>query len=79
MSIDPKRDPDAEERRLDRVVIAAAVAFLLGRPAAIRQIRAAPGHGADAWTREGRLTIQRAHGMPAPLIRLAPDRGEGKA
>ena len=78
MSIDPKSDGDAEQRREDRVVIAAAVAALFGRPAAIRHINTVPGHGPGAWTREGRLTTQQSHGMPASLIRLAPDRGKGK-
>jgi hypothetical protein len=76
MSIDPERDRQSEQQQ-DRVVIAAAIAALFGRPAAIRHITGVPGHGPEAWTREGRLAIQRSHGMPAPLIRRAPDRGEG--
>ena len=68
----------AEEWRRERVVIAAAVAVALGRPAAIRSIRAAPGHGAGAWTRQGRLAVQQSHRMPAELVRTAPDRGAGR-
>ena len=77
MSIDPQHRADPGQERQDLVIIAAAVAALFGRPAAIRHIRAVPGHGPEAWTREGRLAVQRSHGMPAPLIRRAPDRGEG--
>ena len=61
----------------DRVVIAAAIAALFGRSAAIRRIQAVPGHGADAWVREGRLAIQRSHAMAAPLIGQSRARGEG--
>jgi len=78
MNIDPVHGGDAEERRHDRVVIAATVAALFGVPAVIRRIRAVPGHGPDAWTREGRLAIQRSHGTAAPLFREARGRGEGK-
>jgi len=76
--IKPNADVDAEQRRQDRVVIAAAVAALFGSPAAIRRIRPVPGHGAGAWNREGRLAVQRSHIMPAALIRQGRDRGEGK-
>ena len=78
MSIDPKREWDAEEQRLHRVVIAATVAALFGKPATIRSIKTVPGHGEGAWAREGRLAIQRSHGVTAPLIRYAADRGEGQ-
>jgi hypothetical protein len=76
MSIDPNRERNAEEGRLDRVVIAAAVAALFGRPASIRSIKTVPGHGVGAWARAGRVDIQRSHGMTAPLIRHAADREE---
>ena len=79
ISIEPNGDVNAEERRHDRVVIAAAVAALFGSPTAIRRIRPVPGHGAGAWNREGRLAVQRSHVMPAALIRQGRDRGEGKA
>jgi hypothetical protein len=62
--------------RCDRVIIAASVAAIFGRPAAIRRIRAVPGHGTSAWTREGRLAIQECHQMAAPLVRLARPAGE---
>jgi hypothetical protein len=78
MSTEPMRDQDTEERRNDRVVIAAAVAALFGGSAAIRSVKSVPGHGANAWTREGRLAIQRSHSISAPLIRQARDRVEGK-
>jgi hypothetical protein len=62
--------PDTERR--DRVIIAAAVAALFGRSGAIRAIRSVPGHAEGAWMREGRLAVQAAHRMPAPLVRPAP-------
>jgi hypothetical protein len=62
--------PDTERR--DRVIIAAAVAALFGRGVAIRAIRSVPGHAEGAWMREGRLAVQAAHRMPAPLVRQAP-------
>ena len=64
--------PDTEQKRRDRVVIAAAVAALFGRRASIRAIRPVPGHAEGAWMREGRMAVQAAHRMPAPLIRPAP-------
>jgi len=79
ISIEPKGDVDAEKRRQDRVVIAAAMAALFGSPTAIRRIRTAPGHGAGAWNREGRRAVQRSHVMPAALMGQGRDRGEGKA
>ncbi len=63
---------DTEQRRRDRVVIAAAVGAVFGRRAEIRAIRSVPGHVEGAWMREGRLAVQGAHRMPAPLVRLAP-------
>jgi hypothetical protein len=79
MSLEPNRDRVLDEQRRDRVIIAAAVAALLGRPAVIRKIRPAPAHGAGAWSREGRLAVQRSHAMPAPLIGQGRARGEGRA
>ena len=67
----------AEQRRRDRVVIAAVVAALYGEPAAIRRIRAVPVHPAGGWVREGRLAIQASHRTTAPLIRYGPDLGRG--
>lgn len=77
MSPDASEHPDTEQRRRDRVVIAAAVAALFGRSAAIRTIRAVPGRLEGAWMRAGRLALQAAHGMPAPLIRPSPGPGAG--
>ena len=70
-------EQDQAER--DRVVIAAAIAAFFAEPAAVRRIRSAPGHQQGAWTREGRLSIQTAHQMPAALIRMGPDRGREDA
>lgn len=64
--------PDTEQQRRDRVIIAAAVAALFGRGAAIRVIRSVPGHAEGAWMREGRLAVQAAHRTSAPLVRQAP-------
>jgi len=69
---------DAERTR-DRVIIAAAVAALFGRRAAIRQVRAIADDSGSDWTREGRLAIQTSHRMTAPLIRLAAERKGGRA
>ena len=78
MSMERTGDPNIEDRRHDRVIIVAAVAALFGAPAAIRRIRPVPGHGAGAWNREGRLTVQRSHVMPAPLMGQGRVRGEGR-
>ena len=64
--------PDAEQKRQDRVVIAAAVAAVFGPRASIRGVRAVPGHAEGEWMREGRLAVQTAHRMPAPLVHMAP-------
>jgi hypothetical protein len=63
---------EAEQKRRDRVVIAAAVAAVFGQRASIRAIRAVPGHAEGEWMREGRLSVQAAHRMPAPLVHMAP-------
>ena len=68
---------DAERTR-DRVIIAAAVAALFGRRAAVRQVRAV-ADGESEWMREGRVAIQTSHRMTAPLIRLAAERKGGRA
>jgi len=67
-----------ETERRDRVVIAAAVAAIAGRPAAVRRVRAVPGHMDGSWLREGRLAIQQSHGTAAPLVRLLLDRESGE-
>jgi hypothetical protein len=64
--------PDAEQKRRDRVVIAAAVAAVFGRRASIRAIRPVPGHAEGEWMREGRLAVQTSHRMPAPLAGMTP-------
>jgi hypothetical protein len=78
MSPDISRDPELEQKRLDRVIIAAAVAAIFGRRATVRVISAAPSHREGAWIREGRIAIHASHSMAAPLIGSAPDRGSGK-
>jgi len=70
--------PDAEQRRRDRVVIAAAVAAVFGPSAAIRAVRTVPGHGHGAWMREGRLAVQESHRVTAPLVRLMAERETGE-
>jgi hypothetical protein len=67
MNLDDKRDTETE--RLDRVALAAAAAFALGRPKARVSVRAVPGRQEDGWVREGRLTVQSAHRTWDSLIR----------
>jgi len=64
----------AEQLRLDRVVIEAAVAALFAQRARVRRIQAVPGREHDGWLREGRLSIQSSHCTTAPLIRMSRDR-----
>jgi hypothetical protein len=63
----------AEQLRLDRVVIEAAVAALFpdGR---VHRIQAVPTHEHDEWLREGRISIQTSHCTNAPLGRMARGR-----
>ncbi len=78
MKNDPTHPPDSAERRRDRVILAAAVAALAGRNGALRRIAQVPGHGEGAWAREGRLTVQASHHMPAALVRSAYGQGGWK-
>jgi len=61
----------AEQLRLDRVVIEAAVAALFAQRARVRRIQAVPGREHDEWLREGRLSIQASHCTTEPLIHMA--------
>lgn len=69
--------PRREEEKQDRVVIAATVAALFGRGAAIRHIRAISGGSHGTWVRQGRLDIQSSHETAPPLIRPADRRPQG--
>jgi hypothetical protein len=64
----------AEQLRLDRVVIEAAVAALFAQRARVRRIQAVPTHEHDEWLREGRMSIQASHCTNAPLVRMARGR-----
>lgn len=66
--------PEHEQRRLDRVVIAAAVAALFGPKAVVRRVAPASQGAFRTWLREGRLGIQASHRMPRALARAGPDR-----
>ena len=57
--------------RLDRVVIAAAVAAVLGPSAQIRGIQPVSRRDNGSWMREGRLEVQSSHRMAKPLMRAA--------
>lgn len=59
---------DARHTEQDRVVIAAALAGVIGKPVAVRRIRPASGRREGAWVRHGREEA-RSHRMPAPLGR----------
>jgi hypothetical protein len=63
----------AEQLRLDRVVIQAAVAALFPN-ARVRRIQAAPERKLSEWLREGRMSIQASHNTNAPLVRMARGR-----
>ena len=67
MKTDKKHETEIE--RMDRVVIAAAVAAVVGSHATIRGIRAASGRGEGSWLREGRLAIQGSRRLGNPLMR----------
>ena len=77
MNDDENYDVTAEQRRCDRVIIAAAVAALFGRPAVIPRLRVLAGFSTGAWLREGRLAIQVSHRMPAAGVGMALDRRMG--
>jgi hypothetical protein len=79
MNPDTRRGVWENQRRLDRVLIAAAVTALFGRNAKVRRIRQVAGGREGAWTREGRLATQVAHRMGAPLIRAAAARRTANA
>jgi hypothetical protein len=79
MRIEAIPELDVEQRRRDRVIIAAAIAAIFGPRAAIRSIRTTPGHRDGAWVREGRLGIQSCHETAASLIGLPAGRGRGAA
>ena len=48
-----------------RVVIAAAVAALLGKRARVRQIRALDYRVHSRWSRQGRIQVQSSHNLGA--------------
>jgi hypothetical protein len=64
---------DSDVLRRDRVIIAAAVAAVVG-PAAIRGIKPLPVQHHGAWMREGREGIQSSHGG-APSVTRPATRG----
>ncbi len=70
-----ERNPRTEQLRIDRVLIAAAVAALFGESARVRRVRAIPGREQGEWLREGRLSIQSSHSRGAPLARMARNLG----
>lgn len=65
---------DAQRRRHE-VIIAAAVAAVLGDRTVLRSIQEVRKPGSRGWARQGRAAIQGSHQFPAPLIRVAPDWG----
>lgn len=69
MKIERLSEVDVEQRRLDWVVVAAAVTAVAGGPVTVRRIVPARG---EAWVREGRIAVQ-THRTAAPLIRDARD------
>jgi Na+-transporting methylmalonyl-CoA/oxaloacetate decarboxylase gamma subunit len=56
--------PSEEEMDRHMVVIAAAVAAVVGSRARVRQVRAIRTPVSAAWARQGRISIQGSHNLP---------------
>jgi hypothetical protein len=76
--MDGHRSSDPEQRRLDRVAIAAAVTALYGPAARVRSIAPAGSDREFAWVRQGRLSVQNSQRPPA-IARTGPAFERGRS
>ena len=78
MRMDGYRSSDPEQRRLDRVVIAAAVTALYGPAARVRSIAPVRSDRELAWVRSGRFSVQRSQ-RPPGIARTVPAFERGRS